>query len=98
MTIEQQKLAAANRIMNESPMIGNEKLVAVQKLLPKHYLVNHSKSKGSIHCKSIIDKGMSDSEWELFKPKAVKVIGNDFLEFFSNTSTNHIDFTIYAKK
>jgi len=97
MTIEQQKLAAANRIMNESPMIGNEKLVAIQKLLPKHYIVNHSKSKGSIHCKSIIDKGMSDNEWELFKTKAVNVIGNDFLEFFSNTCTNQIDFTIYVK-
>ena len=97
MTIEQQKLVAANRIMNESPMIGNEKLVAIQKLLPKNYLVNHSKSKGSIHCKSIIDKGMSDSEWEIFKPNAKEVVGAGFLEFFSNTCTNHIDFTIYVK-
>jgi hypothetical protein len=99
MTLEEQQIAAANRIANTSPMIGNEKLVAIQNILPKHYLVQKSKSnlKGSIHCKSLIDKGLTGKEWEEFKPKAKKIVGDGFLEFFHNTCINHLDFTIYAK-
>jgi hypothetical protein len=100
MTIEQQKLVSANRIMNSSPMIlGNLSpiLLQIQKLLPKHYLVSLNNDKKSINCVSLIDKGITDNEWDEFKPKAKSIIGNSFLEFYSNICTNHLDFIIYVK-
>lgn len=88
-----------------------EDIQFVKSILPDHYIVEESKKKGSIHCKSSIgipteawsaerDRAIGDghySEWDGIFENIKSHFGERFQEVFHNTCTNHVDFTIYLK-
>jgi len=74
----------------------------VKKILPNHYTVTESKSKGSIHCQSSIGiRKEVDSEdeehWEYIFQAFKKYFNNRFSEIFCNVCFCYSDFTIYLK-
>lgn len=85
----------------------------VKEILPDHYTVKESLTKGSIHCKSgigirkppyvgrngkIIDDAEDESEWDSIFNTIKNCFGDRFQEVSHNTCAWHIDFTIYLKK
>jgi hypothetical protein len=80
----------------------NQDIQFVKSVLPSHYEVNESKTKGSIRCISCIgikknQDDEDDEQWE-YTMKAIKNhFGNRLQEVDHNTCTFHVDFTIYLK-
>lgn len=82
----------------------NEDINYVKDILPKHYIVEESKKKGSVHCISEIGiemrKGTDHEDEEHFEYifQAIKNhFGIRFQEIFHNVCFLHKDFTIYLK-
>lgn len=86
----------------------------IQGILPSHYIVQESKKRGSIHCKSSIGirlppyKNKSTGNWVTYAEdeemwsyiiKAIKqYFGDRFQEVFHNICFCHVDFTIHLKQ
>lgn len=75
----------------------------IKSILPNHYLVQESKTKGSIHCKS--DVGIrhkidadDDEHWSYIVKAIEKHFKERFQEIDHNTCFCHTDFTIYLKE
>lgn len=83
-------------------MTINDKISFIKSILPDHYVVQESKVKGSIHCKSKtgivhkIDKD-DDEHWDYIVKAIRSKFGKSFLEIDHNTNFCHVDFTIYLK-
>jgi len=74
----------------------------VKRILPSHYTVKESKSKGSIHCVSGegIKQGVDsedDEHWGYIMMAIRKKFGTRFSEVYHNTCYCHTDFTIFLK-
>ncbi len=85
----------------------------VKSILPGHYVVQESKTKGSVHCKSAI--GIRDSprlnqstgarvtdeedneHWSYIYEAIKRHFGERFQEVDHNTCFCHVDFTIYLR-
>lgn len=86
----------------------------LQGILPSHYIVQESKSHGSIHCKSSIgiklppyqnkntgnwvDDAEDEEMWGYIMKAIKQNFGERFQEVFHNTCHCHVDFTIYLKQ
>lgn len=91
-----------------------EDIQFVRSILPSHYVVQESKRKGSVHCKSAIGLRLSpylnaasgnmvtdaeDQEHWRYVFQAIKQhFGSRFQEVDHNTCFCHVDFTIYLKQ
>jgi hypothetical protein len=88
-----------------------EDIEFAKSILPNHYVVEESKTKDSIHCKSetgfvkppyedyrgLITDAEDEIAWASFKCTTKAYFGNRFQEVYHNTCFCHIDFTIYLK-
>lgn len=75
----------------------------VQSILPDHYLIQESKRKGSIHCKSPIGikhkvDADDDEHWDYIMMALRHHFGKRLQEVDHNTCFCHVDFTIYLSK
>lgn len=86
----------------------------MQKILPSHYIVQESKKRGSIHCKSLVGIKLppyrnkstgnlvNDSEdeemWGYIMKAMRQHFGARFQEVYHNTCFCHVDFTVYLKQ
>lgn len=75
----------------------------VRSLLPSHYDVHESTTRGSIHCVSKTGlktpEGNDDDEaFDGFFIEVKEHFGDRFQEVFHNTCAWHINFTIYLKQ
>lgn len=80
----------------------NDDIGFVKTILPSHYTVKESKSKGSIHCVSSegIKQGIDsedDEHWSYIMMAIRKRFGERFSEVYHNVCFCHCDFTIYLK-
>jgi hypothetical protein len=80
----------------------NQDIQFVQSILPNHYEVKESKTKGSIHCKSSIGIKQNaddedDEQWSYILTAIKNHFSTRFQEVYHNTCTFHVDFTIHLK-
>ena len=75
-------------------------IVAVESILPDHYRVIESSTKGSLHCVSPVGifknvDAEDDEKWAVYFKAIKSHFGLRFQEIFHNVNFCHKDFTIY---
>lgn len=74
----------------------------VKSILPDHYIVQESKRRGSVHCKSSIGirhkiDADDNEHWDYICQAIENHFGARLMEIDHNTNFCHVDFTIYLR-
>jgi hypothetical protein len=68
----------------------------MRKILPMHYVLGPREN--GVHCYSLIGIDENDPEhWDYIYKAMQQKFGDDLMEVYHNTCTNHLDFNVFIR-